>query len=95
MSNLTRVASFGLLWPFMLLGLILAGRGAVWRLRPPSPYLLLLGFVLVYTAMHLLTWTLVRYRLPVDAVGLIFAGLALERIGRWLWGRRAAPVRVA
>jgi uncharacterized protein (DUF983 family) len=37
-------------------------------------------FVIVYTGIHLLTWTLVRYRLPVDAVLVIFAGLALVDI---------------
>jgi hypothetical protein len=27
--------------------------------------------------IHFLTWTMVRYRLPVDAVLLVFAGLAV------------------
>jgi hypothetical protein len=27
--------------------------------------------------IHILTWTMVRYRLPVDAVLLVFAGLAV------------------
>jgi hypothetical protein len=31
----------------------------------------------VYTLIHVLTWTLIRYRLPVDAILVIFAGLAL------------------
>ena len=34
-------------------------------------------FVLVYSGAHILTWTLIRYRLPVDAVLIPFAGLAL------------------
>jgi hypothetical protein len=34
-------------------------------------------FLLLYTGIHILTWTLIRYRLPVDAVLLAFAGLAL------------------
>lgn len=82
-SNLARVLSFGLLWPFMLAGLILA----VLNLRRPAspdgpcqaagPVILLIGFALVYTGIHLLTWTLIRYRLPVDAVLVCFAALAL------------------
>lgn len=68
-SNLARVGSFGLFLPLMLWGL--------WRGFPrslDSPGALLLLFAGVYTALHLLTWALVRYRLPVDAVLLIFAG---------------------
>jgi hypothetical protein len=32
---------------------------------------------LAYSGAHILTWTLIRYRLPVDAVLIPFAGLAL------------------
>jgi 4-amino-4-deoxy-L-arabinose transferase-like glycosyltransferase len=78
-SNLSRVGSFGIMWPFMLYGLIRAlraGKQAV-RLRPPAPVTLVYLFLLLYTGIHILTWTLIRYRLPVDAVLLAFAGLAL------------------
>ncbi|MEZ4661992.1 MAG: hypothetical protein R2911_30960 [Caldilineaceae bacterium] len=34
-------------------------------------------FAAVYTGVHLLTWTLVRYRLPVDTVFVLFAAYAL------------------
>jgi 4-amino-4-deoxy-L-arabinose transferase-like glycosyltransferase len=86
-SNISRVASFGLFLPFMLYGLFLAGRQRVSGLgeRVASPFFLLFLFMLVYTGIHVLTWTLIRYRLPVDAVLLLFAGLALtdlaERAG--------------
>jgi 4-amino-4-deoxy-L-arabinose transferase-like glycosyltransferase len=75
-SNLSRVASFGIFWPFMLYGLIR------WLLVKgfrsfSSPAWLLLLFVTIYTGIHILTWTLIRYRLPVDAVLLLFAGVAL------------------
>jgi len=86
LSNIARVASFGLLWPFMLYGLVLSMmREKGWlQLRPPSPITLLYSFVLIYSLIHILTWTLIRYRLPVDAVLILFAGLAvvnlLERI---------------
>jgi hypothetical protein len=42
-----------------------------------SPQGLLILFALVYSGVHILTWTLIRYRLPVDAVLIPFAGLAL------------------
>ena len=42
-----------------------------------SPQGLLMLFAVVYSGVHILTWTLIRYRLPVDAVLIPFAGLAL------------------
>ena len=71
-SNVSRVASFGLWLPVMLAGLVLA-----WRQR--SRCWLLYLFIGVYTLIHLLSWALIRYRLPVDAVLVVFAGLALAR----------------
>ena len=74
-SNLSRVLSFGILWPFMAYGLI-------YHLRQSfsSKALILYLFILVYTGVHLLTWTLIRYRLPVDAILLVFAGVALIQL---------------
>jgi len=40
---------------------------------------LMLSVVAVYSLTHLLTWTLVRYRLPIDALLMPFAALALVR----------------
>ena len=90
-SNVSRVASFGLLLPFMLYGLWLSTK----QLRRPayplrgrtgqgqrSEIILLTMFMAIYTAIHLLTWTLIRYRLPVDAILLIFAGLGFENLAR-------------
>jgi hypothetical protein len=87
-SNVSRVASFGLLLPFMLYGLWLSAR----RLAAPdhriqrAQLVLLYLFMTTYTALHLLTWTLIRYRLPVDAILLLFAALALvslyDQLGR-------------
>jgi len=42
-----------------------------------------------YAGIHLLTWTLIRYRLPIDAVLLVFAGLALVDLQARLWRRFA------
>lgn len=78
-SNLARVGSFGIALPFILYGLWVA----IQKWRQPTHtqqrahLLLLWAFMLIYTAIHLLTWTLIRYRLPVDAVLLLFAALGL------------------
>jgi hypothetical protein len=77
-SNLTRVASFGLLLPFMLHGLFLSLRtwpAQTWRRRAALALFYL--FILVYTGIHLLTWTLIRYRLPVDALLILFAAYSM------------------
>jgi hypothetical protein len=86
-SNVSRVGSFGLFLPLMLYGLILAGVRSVrsideaWRAR----VWLLLSFIALYTLMHLLTWALIRYRLPMDAFLLLFAAYGvddlLQRLG--------------
>lgn len=83
-SNISRVVSFGLTWPFMLYGLLRAllpvFRSPWQTLRSPAALLALFG--LVYTGVHILTWALIRYRLPVDAVMLVFAGWALVELAR-------------
>lgn len=78
-SNLSRIFSFGIFWPFMLYGLVR------WGLKKgfddfSKPGWLLLMFSVIYTGIHILTWTLIRYRLPVDAVLLLFAGFAFVDI---------------
>lgn len=91
-SNISRVTSFGVMLPFMLYGLVLsirqngAKRGRRVMNLVSSPEGLLMIFAFVYTMAHLLTWALIRYRLPVDAVLIPFAGFALfdviERISK-------------
>jgi 4-amino-4-deoxy-L-arabinose transferase-like glycosyltransferase len=39
--------------------------------------LLLCAFIVVYSLVHILSWANVRYRLPVDAILIIFAGYGL------------------
>jgi hypothetical protein len=82
-SNISRIVSFGLLWPFMLYGLIIGLRRSL-----SSEALILYLFVIVYTGIHLLSWALIRYRLPVDAVMLAFAGVALVDLQAKLTRRR-------
>ncbi len=80
-SNVSRVFSFGLILPFVLTGLVLSAR----RCTPCVE--LLVGFVTLYSLIHLLTWTLIRYRLPVDAVLVVFAGLGAV----WAYDRLVRP----
>jgi 4-amino-4-deoxy-L-arabinose transferase-like glycosyltransferase len=75
-SNIVRVGSFGILLPFILYGLVLS---FIRRKKPLSkqPLSLLYLYMAVYSAMHVLSWTLIRYRLPVDAILVIFAGFGI------------------
>jgi len=87
LSNAARLLSFGVFLPFMLYGLILSiKRAGVIRIRArrliqPGLHLafltLLWLFMATYTAVHLASWANVRYRLPVDAVLLIFAAAGI------------------
>lgn len=88
-SNVARAGGFGLLLPFILYGLVRSfiPRPPVERFSLRSTSNLLLLFILFYTAIHLLSWALVRYRLPVDAVFVIYAGLAFADLSTWLGSR--------
>jgi hypothetical protein len=99
-SNITRVASFGILWPFMLYGLIRSfveshRRKETFGSTLSSPVMLLYLFIFFYTILHLLIWALIRYRLPVDTVLLIFAGLGLADLANRLFGKRWAWAKPA
>ena len=89
-SNISRVGSFGLFLPFMLYGLLLTLKQSFvsWRERLASPFTLLYLFMLVYAGIHILTWTLIRYRIPVDVILVIFAGYGLLDIGERVLARR-------
>ena len=86
-SNLNRVLSFGLYLPFMLLGLGFSF--SRWRNFVPL-YL----FIVIHTGIHLLSWPSPRYRLPVDAILMVFAGIALIELAKQLriWRRGLSPV---
>ena len=46
--------------------------------------ILFLLFVLIYTGIHLASWANVRYRLPVDAILILFAAYAInDLLDRW------------
>jgi hypothetical protein len=81
-SNISRVGSFGTSLPFILYGLWVA-LVQKWRSQTSSErwgIALLLMFILIYTGIHLLSWTLIRYRLPVDAILIVFAGLGITTL---------------
>jgi 4-amino-4-deoxy-L-arabinose transferase-like glycosyltransferase len=88
LSNISRIGSFGLFLPFMLYGLWLSvkqnatEKGNRFLTLLFSPQGLLMLFAVVYSGVHILTWTLIRYRLPVDAVLIPFAGLALVSLAQ-------------
>jgi hypothetical protein len=83
-SNISRIFSFGIMLPFMLYGMI----AALFNITVPikdswsSPQVMLILFSALYAAIHILTWTLIRYRLPIDAIFLVFAGYALSDLYR-------------
>jgi hypothetical protein len=78
-SNIARVGSFGALLPFMLvgLGLSLSRRKQLERSGRWPVVVLMYLFIVVYTGIHLLSWALIRYRVPVDAILVVFAGVSL------------------
>jgi hypothetical protein len=91
-NNLGRVGSFGLFLPFMLYGLFVALRKRADFWKTPlsivgTPLAFILLFAVFYSGMHIFTWAMPRYRLPVDAVMLPFAALAvvdlLARVRDW------------
>ncbi len=80
-----RFVGFGLYMPLWLYGLYLALRSPGLRANLGLPLL----FMVFYSLMHILTWAMVRYRLPVDAVAMPLAALAVDDLWRRLpWGRR-------
>lgn len=87
LSNLNRALSFGFYLPFMLRGLRLSF--SRWRQFMPL-YL----FGAVHTGIHLLSWPAPRYRLPVDAVLMVFAGMAVLELASRLsaWRGRLDPI---
>lgn len=86
--NLGRVGSFGLFLPFMLYGIY---REVADRQRHCTLFAqaLTLLFVLAYSLLHIFTWAMSRYRLPVDAVLLIYAAVAIVHLwdNRLRWAR--------
>jgi hypothetical protein len=94
LHNVGRLLSFTLYLPFMLYGFYLGGRAqatpALSCLERPTTLLYL--FMVFYTFLHIFTWAMPRYRLPVDAVAMPFVALALEQTFLFVRGRmRSSP----
>lgn len=77
LANLLRLISFGAILPFTIIGLILGLRN--WRALAPV-YL----FILIHTAIYAVTWTMIRYRIPLDVFFIMFAAYALETTASYL-----------
>ena len=84
LSNICRVGSFGVFLPVMIYGLARSFK----HLRTGGErhiiysYGLLYTYILIYTGIHLASWAYVRYRLPVDAVLVIFAAIGVHDLCR-------------
>ena len=72
-SNLARLCSFTLYLPLMLWGLFVSRR----HWRACLPLYLYVGFD---SALHLTSWAAPRYRLPSDALLMVFAGVAVAQL---------------
>lgn len=79
-ANLLRVFSFGLIMPFALYGVVVNLR----RFPDLAPIYL---FFVLHTGIYAVTWTMVRYRVPLDPFFLLFAAYTL-REAYLLIGRR-------
>jgi hypothetical protein len=90
-SNIVRALSFGLCAPLMVLGILrfVRGQSKVGVVAPVAWLLLLV--VAAHSSMYVLTWTLVRYRIPVDAMLMPFAGAALASILEGARAHRLSP----
>jgi len=82
LSNCVRVMSFGICFPFMLSGLVIAflprpHSGAPKAQQRNQGVMLVVVTAGLYTLIHLLSWTLIRYRLAVDAMAMPFAALSV------------------
>jgi hypothetical protein len=102
LHNVGRVGSFGLMLPFMVYGLWVDIRSQVRASGATAPRRSLLSrmgavlasdsgllylFIAFYSLLHILTWAFPRYRLPVDAVLIVFAALGMVELWRRLQAR--------
>ena len=78
------MCSFGLYLPLMLYGVLRARRR--WQACVP-----LLLYVAYDAALHISSWAAPRYRLPSDAVLIVFAGVAAVDLADRVAARRRRP----
>lgn len=77
LANLLRLASFGWLAPLATFGFLANLRR--WRALGPI-YL----FILIHTGIYAITWTMIRYRMPMEPFLIMFGAYTMERVSaRW------------
>jgi len=81
LANVLRVFSFGIMWPFAVAGLWIS-RGR-WKALTP-----LYIFLIIHTGVYAISWTMIRYRIPMDVILIIFAGVAIDNLYQRLIGRK-------
>lgn len=69
-ANVLRLLSFGLIAPFTLFGLLANLR----RFALLTPIYL---FIVVHSGIYAVTWTMIRYRIPLDPFFILFAAYTL------------------
>ena len=92
MHNIGRLVSFTMLLPLMVYGSVLSLKQSLAQARnlvdlAQDPSVLVLGFYAFYTLLHVLTWAMPRYRVPLDAVIMPYAALGISDLYRRLQGR--------
>lgn len=83
-SNLARVLSFGICLPFMIHGLFLSFRR--WR-----AWMLCYLFLIVHSLVHIFSMADIRYRLPMDPILIVFAGLSIVHLATEILPQRLWP----
>lgn len=81
-ANLLRVLSFGLLVPFAIAGLLLNLKN--WRVLS-----IVYIFIIIHTGVYAISWTMIRYRVPLDPFFIMFGSSAIL-MGIKLWQERVA-----
>jgi len=81
LANFLRVFSFGIMWPFAAARIWLSK--AHWRKLLPL-YL----FMFIHTSVYAVSWTMIRYRIPLDAILIIFAAFTVVYISNHLKSSR-------
>lgn len=81
LPNLLRVLSFGLIVPFALYGLFANVR----RFNELAPIYL---FGVIHVGIYAVTWTMVRYRVPIDPFLILFAAYTLSQAYQSMYHRQ-------
>jgi 4-amino-4-deoxy-L-arabinose transferase-like glycosyltransferase len=84
-ANFMRVISFGLLVPVIIVGLLL-------HLKDWRKLFLIYLFLLIHTGIYAISWTMVRYRMPLDVFFIMFAASALILASDAWKARNSSPI---